>query len=80
MTSSFFFGGSSSDDDDNPSFLVLFLVSMVVYFVSFLLIQALSRYRQGVFGGKEQDFSCFPDVNLSLLVAVTEIRDNGADE
>lgn len=42
----FFFGGSSSDDDDNPSFLVLFLVSMVVYFVSFLLIQALSRYRE----------------------------------
>lgn len=42
----FFFGGSSSDDDDSPSFLVLFLVSMVVYFVSFLLIQALSRYRE----------------------------------
>lgn len=42
----FFGGGSSSDDDDNPSFLVLFLVSIVVYFVSFLLIQALSRYRE----------------------------------
>src|SRR5689334_4027761 len=36
----FFGGGSSSDDDDNPSFLVLFLVSIVVYGVSFLLIQA----------------------------------------
>lgn len=42
----FFFGGSSSDDDDSPSFLVLFLVSIAVYFVSFLLIQALSRYRE----------------------------------
>jgi heat shock protein HtpX len=44
----FFFGGGSSygDDDDNPSFLVLFLVSMVVYVVSFFLMQALSRYRE----------------------------------
>jgi heat shock protein HtpX len=43
----FFFGGSSaSDDDDNPSFLVLLLVSLVVYVVSFLLMQALSRYRE----------------------------------
>jgi heat shock protein HtpX len=44
----FFFGGGSSDDDDddNPSFLVLLLVSLVVYVVSFLLMQALSRYRE----------------------------------
>jgi heat shock protein HtpX len=41
----FFFGGSS-DDDDNPSFLVLFLVSLAVYVVSFFLMQALSRYRE----------------------------------
>jgi heat shock protein HtpX len=42
----FFFGGGGSDDDDNPSFLVLFLVSLVVYVVSFVLMQALSRYRE----------------------------------
>jgi heat shock protein HtpX len=42
----FFFGGSSSDDDDNASFLVLFVVSIVVYVVSFVLMQALSRYRE----------------------------------
>jgi heat shock protein HtpX len=41
----FFFGGSS-DDDDNPSFLVLFLVSLVVYALSFVLMMALSRYRE----------------------------------
>ena len=41
-----FGGGSSSDDDDNPSVLVLFLVSLVVYVVSFFLMQALSRYRE----------------------------------
>jgi heat shock protein HtpX len=42
----FFGGGSMGDDDDNPSFIVLLLVSVVVYVVSFLLMQALSRYRE----------------------------------
>ena len=48
----FFFGGgfgggySNSDDDDNPSFAVVMLVSVVVYAVSFMLMQALSRYRE----------------------------------
>jgi heat shock protein HtpX len=41
-----FFGGGSYDDDDNPSFLVLFFVSLAVYVVSFVLMQALSRYRE----------------------------------
>jgi heat shock protein HtpX len=41
----FFFGGGS-DDDENPSFLVLFLVSLAVYVISFFLMQALSRYRE----------------------------------
>jgi heat shock protein HtpX len=44
----FFFGGGmgGGDDDDNPSFIVLFLVSIGVYVVSFVLMQALSRYRE----------------------------------
>jgi len=44
----FFFGGGmgGGDDDDNPSFLVLFLVSLAVYVISFFLMQALSRYRE----------------------------------
>jgi heat shock protein HtpX len=42
----FFFGGGHGDDDDNPSFMILLLVSIVVYVVSFLLMQALSRYRE----------------------------------
>jgi heat shock protein HtpX len=41
-----FGGGASSDDDDSPSFMVLLLVSVVVYVVSFVLMQALSRYRE----------------------------------
>jgi heat shock protein HtpX len=44
----FFFGGGgmSDSDDDGPSMAVVILVSVVVYIVSFLLLQALSRYRE----------------------------------
>jgi heat shock protein HtpX len=41
-----FGGGSHRDDDDSPSFAVVMLVSLVVYVVSFFLMQALSRYRE----------------------------------
>jgi heat shock protein HtpX len=39
-----FFGGG--DDDDNPSMLVVFVVSLAVYVLSFFLMLALSRYRE----------------------------------
>jgi heat shock protein HtpX len=48
----FLFGGGgggyygNSDDDDNSSVMMLILVSALVYAVSFLLMQALSRYRE----------------------------------
>ncbi|MDX6640844.1 MAG: heat shock protein HtpX [Solirubrobacteraceae bacterium] len=44
----FFFGGGygSSDDDDGPSWAFVILVSTLVYVISFLLMQALSRYRE----------------------------------
>jgi heat shock protein HtpX len=44
----FFFGGGGmgSNDDDSPSMAVVILVSVVVYVISFLLLQALSRYRE----------------------------------
>jgi heat shock protein HtpX len=41
----FFFGGGS-DDEESPGILPLILVSLVVYVVSFVLMQALSRYRE----------------------------------
>lgn len=41
----FFFGAG---DDDSPAGLVVFLASLVVYVVSFLLMLALSRYREFV--------------------------------
>src|SRR3954465_7179311 len=42
----FFFGGGSSDDDDGPSWLAVVLISLLVYVISFMLMQALSRYRE----------------------------------
>ena len=42
----FFFGGGGDDDDDGPSFMVVLLVSLAVYVISFFLMQALSRYRE----------------------------------
>jgi heat shock protein HtpX len=45
----FYFGGGmggGDGDDDNMSFIAVFLVSIAVYAVSFLLMQTLSRYRE----------------------------------
>ncbi len=45
----FWFGGGlggSNDDDDGPGFFMVVLVAGLVYIVSFVLIQALSRYRE----------------------------------
>ena len=47
MQFGFFFGGGfGGDDDEGPGFLALILVSMLVYVLSFFLMQALSRYRE----------------------------------
>jgi heat shock protein HtpX len=43
----FWFGGAfGSDEDNGPSALVVILVSALVYMISWLLLQALSRYRE----------------------------------
>jgi heat shock protein HtpX len=42
----FLFGGGGDSDDDGPGFLVVILVAAGVYLISFLLLQALSRYRE----------------------------------
>jgi heat shock protein HtpX len=44
----FFFGGGYGDDDDDggPGILALVVVSALVYAISFVLMQALSRYRE----------------------------------
>jgi heat shock protein HtpX len=44
----FWFGGmfGGDDNDSGPGFIVVILVSAVVYAISFVLLQALSRYRE----------------------------------
>jgi heat shock protein HtpX len=42
----FFGGGRNNRDSNGLPFIVIFLVSLVVYFVSFVLTRALSRYRE----------------------------------
>ena len=42
----FFGGGGSRNRDSGGSFVVMFVVSLVVWIVSFILIRALSRYRE----------------------------------
>ena len=44
----FFFGGfgGGDDEDSGPGFLVVLLVSFLVYIISFFLMLALSRYRE----------------------------------
>lgn len=41
-----FGGGYGNNDDEGPGIVVVILVSMLVYAISFLLLQALSRYRE----------------------------------
>jgi heat shock protein HtpX len=42
----FWFGGAGDDDDNGPGIIVVVLVAGVVYLLSFVLLQALSRYRE----------------------------------
>jgi heat shock protein HtpX len=42
----FFFGGGDRDRNGPPIWLVVFLVSMVTYVISFILIRTISRYRE----------------------------------
>jgi heat shock protein HtpX len=43
-----FGGGGQSDDDDGPGMFAIIIVSLIVYVVSFVLMMALSRYREFV--------------------------------
>ena len=41
-----FGGGGGDDEDSGPGFIVILLVSVLVYAISFVLMMALSRYRE----------------------------------
>jgi heat shock protein HtpX len=40
------FGGNNRNNNDNNGFIFVILISAAVYVISFLLLQALSRYRE----------------------------------
>ncbi|HWD73549.1 MAG TPA: zinc metalloprotease HtpX [Solirubrobacteraceae bacterium] len=73
----FFFGGFGGDDrDDNgPSFAVVILVSGVVYVISFVLIQALSRYREFAADRGSAIITGRPSALISALMKISNRMD-----
>src|SRR3954467_13832036 len=69
----FFFGGGGGygDDDDNPSFIVLFLVSIAVYVVWFFLMQALWRCREFAAGRGSALITGRPSALASALMKIS---------
>ena len=70
----FFFGGGS-DDDDSPGFLALFLVSLIVYVVSFFLMSALSRYREVAADRGAAEITRRPSALSSALMKISGTMD-----
>ncbi|HEX8120237.1 MAG TPA: zinc metalloprotease HtpX [Solirubrobacteraceae bacterium] len=70
----FFFGGGS-DDDDSPGFLALFLVSLIVYVVSFFLMSALSRYREFAADRGAAEITRRPSALSSALMKISGTMD-----
>jgi heat shock protein HtpX len=67
----FWFGGAFDDRDNNgPGFLVVILVSAGVYVVSWLLLQALSRYREFAADRGSAIITGRPSALISALYAI----------
>jgi heat shock protein HtpX len=66
----FFFGGGG-DDDDSPGFLALVLVALVVYVISFILMQALSRYREFAADRGAAELTRRPSALASALMKIS---------
>ncbi len=71
----FFFGGGSSDDEESPGILPLILVSLVVYVVSFVLMQALSRYREFAADRGAAQLTGRPSALASALMRISGTMD-----
>jgi heat shock protein HtpX len=74
----FFFGGGyggSDNDDDGPSWLVIMLVSLLVYVISFMLMQALSRYREFAADRGSAVITGRPSALASALLKITGINE-----
>jgi heat shock protein HtpX len=73
----FFFGGFGGNDrDDNgPGFAVVVLVSGLVYVVSFVLLQALSRYREFAADRGSAILTGRPSALVSALLKISNRMD-----
>jgi len=68
----FLFGGGSHDsDDDGPGFLAVLAVALVVYVVSFVLMQALSRYREYAADRGAAEITRRPSALASALMRIS---------
>ena len=68
-------GGNNSDDDSGPSWAVVMLVSVIVYVVSFLLMQALSRYREFAADRGAAVITGRPSALASALIKISGINE-----
>jgi heat shock protein HtpX len=71
----FFFGGGGDSDDDGPSWLVIMLVSLLVYVISFMLMMALSRYREFAADRGAAVITGRPSGLASALVKISTINE-----
>jgi heat shock protein HtpX len=70
----FWFGGAfgGDDNDSGPGAIVVILVSAVVYMVSFVLIQALSRYREFAADRGSAIITGRPSALISALLKISD--------
>ena len=64
------FGGGGNRDNNNnqvPVWLIVFVVSIVVYAISFILIRTISRYREYASDGGSAIFTGAPEI---LMIAI----------
>jgi heat shock protein HtpX len=64
------FGGDNRDNNNNNGFFVVILVSAAVYVISFLLLQALSRYREFAADRGSALITGRPSALISALYAI----------
>ena len=69
----FWFGGAfdQGDNDSGPGFIVVILVSAVVYMVSFVLLQAPSRYREFAADRGSAIITGHPSALISALMKIS---------
>jgi heat shock protein HtpX len=69
------FGGNNRDNNNNGGFFVVVLVSGIVYVVSYLLLQALSRYREFAADRGSAIITGRPSALASALIKISNQMD-----